>query len=254
MVLRGGVFMKRYITMAIVLICTVLAGAIVFAHFFSYGPNMKIRYRRFLNYTFDGNYSMQLASKKKGEYEDGDTYKERWWNISYTDKNGFSHKASVWSGNTSDYEDTRTTMLVFLHRQAEDIANCEFIDKIASRTFDGEIIEHHYEGMVLSVQLTAGSFIEEKDISPVNGYKLSECDLRSVADAAHITLHVSHEYERMSDHDFEIVQELLENYCEYVGDTSNGVTLVVRDGKNYDVIYQKSIENGEVVQEEWSEK
>ncbi|MBR6617226.1 MAG: hypothetical protein IKL00_05050 [Oscillospiraceae bacterium] len=236
----------------------IFAAALTFAVLLTgcnrYGTDMSKEYKEFLDYTFNGSYSVELTEEgvinEDTDHEQG----YRYWDVTYTDKFGEQHtvqmtgaqlsKAKKEYFKTQEWYDT-FEMAAFTRTQVSDIAKQQFADEVLSKYFDGEFEESgfRYVGEEYQIMFSPmapqygfnemGYKIATQEISAKDGYKISECDLSTLAQNDEYTfmIYISLEPDAdAADYD-EIAHKVEQDFLEYTNGRCN-YQFVYRQYKN----------------------
>lgn len=261
--------MKKFVISA----AAVLTAAVMLTGCTDYGTDYPEEYKEFFDYTFDGDYKIELTEEgllnEDTDYECG----YRKWRLSYTDKNGIEHETELASqGNekeVSAYGDIvkDVDMLAMISIEMSNIAVDEFYNELASEYFTVEmgedfVLSYHGDGYRLHMSFfnpVLSSVTPEKNLevidsvlSPESGYKIADCDLKSMGQSeevcAKIILTVESENEDPKKY-VKKLKKLEKDYVKYVGSPQNYIFQVnvpseEEDG-NSDIAYQKVVLLGE---------
>ncbi len=237
-----------------------------------YGTNLPEEYKDFLDYTFNGNYTVELTEKAviNEGYENEQGY--RYWDVTYTDKRGMEHTDRLTGAQLFDadkeYYKTQEWFDVFeMHAfttvQMGNIARQELWDEILSDDLDveyawDETIHKGEEctllmlayGVSYSFDETGYAYAKQK-LSPENGWCISECDLTSVLQDDEFMLMLVVRLE--PDADAALYQEKItkieEELLSYTGGVQN-YTIVLKQNEGEDTdasttLYEHTVFLGE---------
>lgn len=199
------------------------------------GPDLPKEYKSYLDYTFDGSYSVSGDVEKT---TDDDGYITKNWTVDYTDANGGEHtdklKISYIRSAEKDFlkKESDWAVLNFVLKQESNTLKTELMPLIEAQFDDIQASEKgNYSGngyeLELSVIRLEGIFSEDEAVfgdllDPVSGEKYSTCDLKSCASGSTMALHITVDAD--ADKAAEIKTKLeafTEAYKEYTGSPQN---------------------------------
>jgi hypothetical protein len=225
------------------------------------------KYWYYWNYTFNGEYKI-----KRVQHEWGNKYgpENADYLIEYTDKNGFKHNGVVHGepeGTDIEFEYYSIWDVAdFVGSQVEYIIEDDFYKNVAPQIYPGVPTEINWKGskcydiaesdMSLNVGIgtNGGSFtfLIDHVSTEAEGYKLADCDLKSVGmdDLFDVHICLFLETNWITKEEFEKFEQLEKAYCDYVGKPCNYELTIY--GKT-NCIYEKEIVNGIENKERYSE-
>ncbi len=261
-------FYKQLSMMALAAACFLLTGCN------QYGTDLPEEYKEFWDYTFNGNYSVELTEKgvdnKGTEREQG----YRRWNITYTDKRGNEHTAELSGSQLIDYDKEFYSyktqewfdvfeMDYFVTNQMANIAEQELWDEILSKYLDVEFVwdefQHKGEECTLTLMISDtyydtdenGFACAKQKLSPENGRNIAECDLVSLMQDEEFLLALSVSLKTGTDAALyqEKIVKIEEELLAYTGGVQNyRIGLVQRsdeEANNSTVLYDHQVFLGE---------
>ena len=230
------------------------------------GVYINKKYKDFWEYTFNGKYKITCIEHIK----DLSLYWEAAnWLIEYTDKNGIERSGKV-SGETEgnnmdecvDYYSI-DAVEGFVRKQVNDIISDEFFNKITPQIYPWGIVEDSWKGFKYldilrydgTIHIYAQNFSNsssERVSTDARGYKLADCDLKSVSKdkTIGVEINIILDTNTITEYDFEKIEQLEKAFCDYVGEPCNYVINVLGHSTE---IYRKTVVNGDEVKDSWHE-
>lgn len=241
-------------------------------------------YKDFFDYTFDGDYTINIA--EEGVINEGTDREQayRYYDISYVRKDGTKRNAQVTSAEFNERESEQyeseqrmnnEEISAFCGLEIKEVFIKEFIENIMCKYLDIEYEEGNglYEtddchcSIILSNPI--GMFSKESDIyengcrlveshiAPETGYKLSEADLKTAANDKEFVLVVSLLIK--SDDDvqpyIDKMNGIIGDYFAYAGNPMNCKFIIkteVSDSNKRETAFNKCFFMGEELSEEES--
>lgn len=217
----------------------------------NYGTDMPEKYSKFLDYTFNDDYSVELKVEETYNDYDSENDKEitrgyRRWQIDYSDTNGYHHQMELYGSvhektGHKEYDKSIDDILMFSYTMSElrDITSCELYNKVVKKYFDAGDWQGDdnfiYQGnglmmqvMTFDVRPDVVGYESNLDlikpvISPKSGVRLADCTLASEASRKEVMTFV-----RIYVFDFgsiaeytEAMNALIDEYVSYVGSPQN---------------------------------
>ena len=242
-----------------------LIAAVLFCGCTDYGSNMPIKYKAFLKYTFDKDYSIEQTAKKKAQSENELNYRS--WSLYYTDHSGKKQEGSLtaypegseaypeaggyWDNElfSSDIE-----MCDFVLRETEHILFEEFSDELASSIFPDRNKDYYNKYVYAGkgdkrYELTLSVYYRGEDIKNIisakNGIKLKTIDLSSAAKDKDLEIEIN-----LSIHDESSVEQFKDQFLQlqqaYIDYTENPCNYSVSFKTSRRTVYDKHYIDGQL--------
>ncbi len=233
-----------------------------------YGTDLPKEYKEFLDYTFDGEYHVELTERgTQGSDKQGYSC----WEITYTDKNGTDHVAELSSLQVTEAEKkphgaTQRNDIANLHAfivmEMWQIGRDEFAGEILSRylTVDfskGDSLYFYGDGYIVTLYISTpmhGNYEQmQKDLCPGTGMQLSECDLTYLAqnEDFYTSLSIRIEHDTDPAPYLEMLEQIHDDFAAYTESPLNYEFKLVQyaeDEKESGVtLYRKSVLMGQEV-------
>ena len=204
----------------------------------SSGPDLPKDYKDYLDYTFDGAYTVNSEPE---ESTDDQGYISRSWEITYKDKNGTEHSDKLKTTYLESYDkdtlrsESDWSVLNFVLAQETRVLEDEILTLLKEQFPDMEETESdsdiYYSGdgydLDFSITRLEGIFGTDTNVfgdllSPSDGERYSTCDLKSCASGKFMALHIVVDADSgKTEETKQKLQALEKAYTEYTGSPQN---------------------------------